>query len=230
LLSYLTLVNRVLRRLRETPVISVDQTPYSRLVGQIINDAKREVEDSWQWSMLLKTFSSTTVPNSTDLLAWPNTLGPRVRLAIDPNDQSSPGSCAGVASNLEVVEVSDTLACMSSGPVFGEPDKLSIVLNPASSAVEDSCPWAWQMWPYPDSDYELITYVIDPQRDLVENTDIMLVPSAPVEMRALLYLLYERGEELGEYLTLTSKKADSALADAISLDSLQSWPEIQFYV
>ena len=46
LTTYLDLVNNVLIRLRETTVSSVGDTPYSSLIGVLVNDAKREIEDA----------------------------------------------------------------------------------------------------------------------------------------------------------------------------------------
>ena len=43
-MTYLQLVNSVLRRLREEEVSTVGQTSYSKLVGEFINDAKRTVD------------------------------------------------------------------------------------------------------------------------------------------------------------------------------------------
>ena len=45
-MTYLQLVNSVLRRLREDEVTTVGQTSYSKLIGEFVNDAKRTVEDS----------------------------------------------------------------------------------------------------------------------------------------------------------------------------------------
>ncbi len=45
--TYLSMVNDVLTRLRESTVSSVTQNDYSSLIGSLVNDAKREVEDAW---------------------------------------------------------------------------------------------------------------------------------------------------------------------------------------
>ena len=58
--TYLDLVNDVLVRLREAQVASVSQNTYSALIGKLLNDAKREVEDSWNWDTLRNTISFTT--------------------------------------------------------------------------------------------------------------------------------------------------------------------------
>jgi hypothetical protein len=58
-MTYLQAVNKVLKRLRENTVNSVDETLYSRLVGEFVNDANRMVEDSWDWSALRTTVTQT---------------------------------------------------------------------------------------------------------------------------------------------------------------------------
>ena len=58
--TYLDLINDVLVRLREPQVLSVSQNTYSSLIGKLINDAKREIEDSWNWDVLRSTVSFTT--------------------------------------------------------------------------------------------------------------------------------------------------------------------------
>jgi len=53
-MTYLELVNDVLTRLRETNVSTVSETSYSALIGKFVNDAKRQIEDSYNWNVYLK--------------------------------------------------------------------------------------------------------------------------------------------------------------------------------
>lgn len=64
-MTYLEAVNKVLRRLRENTVNSVDETIYSRLVGEFVNDANRMVEDAWDWSNLRAVKEISTVADQT---------------------------------------------------------------------------------------------------------------------------------------------------------------------
>ena len=48
-MTYIDLVNGVLRRLRETTVSTVSSNTYSALIGDLINDAKNLVEGAWDW-------------------------------------------------------------------------------------------------------------------------------------------------------------------------------------
>ena len=45
-MTYLNLMNNVLRRLREEETTSVTGTTYVKMVGDFINDAKKLVEES----------------------------------------------------------------------------------------------------------------------------------------------------------------------------------------
>jgi hypothetical protein len=59
-MTYLNIVNNVLRRMREDEVTSVSSSTYSKMVGDFVNDAKRIIEDSWDWSALRTTLTITT--------------------------------------------------------------------------------------------------------------------------------------------------------------------------
>jgi hypothetical protein len=66
-MNYLELVNNVLIRLREDEVTAPTDTPYSKLISTFVNDAKRIVEDSFQWNVLTETLTVTT---SADLFNY----------------------------------------------------------------------------------------------------------------------------------------------------------------
>ena len=57
-MTYLNLVNNVLRRLREDTVSTVSNDTYSTMVGDFVNDAKEMVESAWDWSALRTTSGS----------------------------------------------------------------------------------------------------------------------------------------------------------------------------
>jgi hypothetical protein len=49
-MTFVELVNNVLRRLREDEVVNVSQTSYAKLMGDFVNDAKTIVESAFEWS------------------------------------------------------------------------------------------------------------------------------------------------------------------------------------
>ena len=59
-MTYLEMINSILRRLRERTVSTANESTYSRLIGQLINDAKDEVEEAWDWNSLKTTLTATT--------------------------------------------------------------------------------------------------------------------------------------------------------------------------
>ena len=63
-MTYLQVVNSVLRRLREDQVSTVDQTSYSLLIGELVNEAKESVEDAWDWTGLRTTIVVPTVAST----------------------------------------------------------------------------------------------------------------------------------------------------------------------
>lgn len=59
-MTYLELVNAVLRRLRVSEVGSVNETAYSAMIGDLVNDSKSMAQDAWDWSALRTTLTVTT--------------------------------------------------------------------------------------------------------------------------------------------------------------------------
>ena len=65
-MTYLNLMNSVLRRLREEETSSVTSTTYVKMVGDFINDAKTLVGQAADWSALRETITiSTTASDNT---------------------------------------------------------------------------------------------------------------------------------------------------------------------
>lgn len=63
-MTYLQIINAVLRRLRETEVTDVDETDYSKLIGEYVNSVKKEVEAAWDWNALRTTLTLNTVAST----------------------------------------------------------------------------------------------------------------------------------------------------------------------
>lgn len=235
--TYLQLVNDVLVRLRESQISTVSQTPYSTLIGALVNDAKREVEDSWQWSHLLDYLTWNCISGISSYetntmltryaappLSYPNGGSDRTRLWLDDVENSP--ILLNVQKNFEsklayepalTGQITKQTILNNSGINLGPPAKWQITPSTFYAA-----PGMWNkailLYDLPDIAYTMQLFVVNPQIELVADTDIMRIPFAPVVQKAYLYALYERGEELGETLTLTIQKVENTLGDAISLD------------
>lgn len=233
--TYLQLVNDVLVRLRETPVSTVTQTPYSALVGALVNDAKREVEDAWQWSQLLDylTFSCISGISSYETntmltryaappLSAPAGGNDRARLWVDPFDENP--SLYNVTPNFEnrlrfEATLFDwtTKTQIANNPVINIPSKWQLA---QSTFYNDAGKWnkAILLWDPPNAAYTMQLFIVNPQQDLAADSDVLKIPYALVVQKARLFALYERGEELGPTISQVGQQVEDAIADAISHD------------
>jgi hypothetical protein len=234
--TFLQLVNDVLIRLRETVVVTNTATAYSTLIGAFINDAKREVEDAWQWSQLLDYFQFNIVTagvykyeTTGATTGSGRTLGDRTRLWID--DVENIPLLFNVAPGYE--------SRLQWEPTLTDFVNKQVAIDQGATAY--NFPQMWQVYPsttnftaglwnktiylaYPPNqlavtnNFKYQCYVVNPQPDLVNDTDVLIVPYWPVVQKAYLYALFERGEELGEALTLTTQKVEDTLSNAIEQD------------
>ena len=63
--TVLEMVNKILTRMREVNVGTINETDQSSAVLRLINDAKREVEDSFDWLALQETIAVATSSDTT---------------------------------------------------------------------------------------------------------------------------------------------------------------------
>lgn len=204
LTTYLDLVNNVLIRLRETTVSSVGDTPYSSLIGVLVNDAKREIEDAYQWSALESTIVLPTVAGQREYTLTGS--GRRFRVA-------------DVLNNTE-----DIFMQQADGTWINRQYYLADVQNAAPIyynfvGLDSNGDTSVELWPQPDAVYSLRFNLYIPQVDLVNNADTVKVPHHLVQMLAHANAVAERGEDGGQSFSELYQKYRLSLADAIALES-----------
>lgn len=214
-MDYLELTNRVLRRLREDSVTSVTQTDYSTLIGDFINDAKREVEDAWDWSMLRTTITITTAAGTTNYAL--TGAGDRYHI-------------------LHVQHADDNRGVLCKYPrdfvktwLNYDPQPQQTV--PAGYYVEGQSggdPLIYFI-PVPDGVYDIEFTVIVPQAELSDGEDELTVPWHPVLMAAYARAIEERGEDMGVSATSAARRAYDSLNRAIEFDTLNYMDELDWY-
>lgn len=237
-MTYLQLINTILRRLREDEVGTVNENHYSKLVGAFVNDAKVTVEDAWQWLTLEESVTVTTEAGSasydledyvTDQFS--NSVGNRARLWLDLDTSQPIVICTtdGKEKLLSVVEFSNDVrlrAETTNNGEQGEPTEVFFTNN--ATADENKSSLRLNFYPTPDAAYAYKVYLVNAQPELTSDNTDLKVPAQPVIQLAYLYCLYERGEEVGEMLNLTSSKAEQALGDAIQHDLLAQGTNVTF--
>jgi hypothetical protein len=204
LTTYLDLVNNVLIRLRETNVSSVGDTPYSSLIGVLVNDAKREIEDAYQWNALESTIVVPTVVGQREYTL----TGSGRRFRVD-----------SILNDTEDVPMNQV-----DGAWLDRQYYLAEVQNAAPiyynfKGMDNNGDTKVELWPQPDAVYSLRFNLFIPQPDLVNNADTVKVPAHLVQMLAYANAVAERGEDGGQSFSELYQKYRLALADAIALEA-----------
>jgi len=203
-MNYISLVNSVLRRLRETEVSSVADNAYSKLIGDFVNDAKRQVEDSYNWNSLSNTLTATTQPA---IFSYALTgSGERFRVIDVLNDTKN-----NVLRNLSSTDMNRMFLLGNSAN--GSPTYYNF--NGTNSNGDTLI----DVYPIPDGVYDIRVNIIQPQPNLVNSSDEMLVPAEPVIFNATARAIAERGEDGGILAGEMAFIYNQSLADAIAIES-----------
>jgi hypothetical protein len=203
-MQYIQLVNDVLVRLRESEVSSVNDNAYSKMIGKFVNDAKRNVEDSYNWNALYDTLTAVTTNDIFNYVLVGS--GQRFRVIDVLND----------TSDIELKEASTRWM------------NQQFLLNPTQkgtphyynfNGVDSNGDTQVDLFPIPNDVYNVRFNVVLPQPILVSDGDVLKVPYEPVVFLAYAKALAERGEDGG----LNSSEAyglyKTSLADAVALES-----------
>src|SRR6056300_1832290 len=213
-MTYLNLVNNVLRRLREDTVTTVSENTYSALVGDFVNDAKRIVEDSTDWSALRRTLVVTTTADIFNyVLTGTQNRGKILDVVNDTSNHFMEYQTAHWYNN----------QFLNSNPISGSPKNYSF------NGVNSSGDTQVDLYPIPDAAYTLNFNMVIPQADLSDDTDTLLVPHMPVVHLAVAMLARERGETGGTSAAEYFGIADKYLSDAVALDAAKHPEEMVWY-
>ena len=203
-MNYIQLVNSVLRRLRETEVSSVSDNAYSKLIGEFINDAKRQVEDAYAWNSLSDTLTASTADGIFNYILVGS--GQRFRVIDVLNDTSNT-----IVQNATTRWMNDQFLLTSAQK--GSPAYYNF--NGTNSNGDTQV----DLFPIPNGAYEIRFNVIKPQVALSADADTLLVPSEPVIFNATARALAERGEDGGILAGEMAFIYNQSLADAIAIES-----------
>jgi hypothetical protein len=203
-MNYIQLVNSVLRRLRETEVSSVSDNAYSKLIGDFVNDAKRNVEDAYNWNSLSDTLTAVT---ATDIFNYV-LVGSQQRFRV-----------------IDVLnDTSDVIVRNASTRWMNQ----QFLLNPTQkgspqyynfNGTDANGDTQVDLFPVPNGVYNIRFNVILPQPLLEADSDNILVPYEPVIFLAYAKALAERGEDGGLLSSEAYGLYKTSLADAISLEA-----------
>jgi len=212
-MTYLQLVNKVLIRLREDEVSSVNENSYSKLVGEFVNDSIRQVEDAWDWSSLRATMTAVTEEGTFNYI-FP---------------------CSGQVS--EVLDiVNDTSnyfvtyktqhwfndKFLNKDRSYGSPRHYTY------NGTDENGDMMIDFYPIPDGVYDIRVNLVARTKELTLDTDKIYVPHLPVIHLAHALAVRERGESGAQSTPELLYTAERTLSDAIALDAVKHPEELTF--
>jgi len=201
--TYLELVNDVLIRMREPEVTTVNENTLSKLVGKLVNDAKRQVEDAYSWNALTNTLMIETVADTYGYVL--NDSGTRFKV-IDAQDITNKSPINPISTKL----MSQYLLNNSN---TGNPTYYNF------NGIHTTGDTKVDFYPVPPAGLTLYFNLYIPQAELTADSNTLLSPKEPVVLGAYSRALVERGEDGG----LNSSEAyglyKASLADAIAIES-----------
>ena len=207
-MTYLELVNSVMRRLRESEVSTVQGTgnsnSYARLIGDFVNEAKSQIEVTWDWTALRNTLTVTTSANIFN---------------YELNGAKSNSKFLDIwndTSNIEM-QMKDsrwfTQEFLMADPQVGIPNFYNV--NGISSDGDIQV----DIYPIPDGVYTLRFNLTQRNVPLSLDTDVTVLPTRPIILLATAMAIEERGEDGGQQSINAYGAAQSALADEIAMDA-----------
>lgn len=209
-MNYIQIVNSVLRRLRETEVSSVNDNSYSKLIGEFVNDAKRLVEDAYNWNALTETLSASTTNDVFNYVLQ------------------------GSGQRFKVIDIIDDTsnAFLEYRPTV-EMDKLFLIDSVKKGApqyynfngLDSNGDTQVDIYPIPDGVYNIRFNIYKPQLPLSSDSDRLYVPHEPVIFNATARAMAERGEDGGIGSTDMYALYQQSLADAIAIESSRYYEE-----
>jgi hypothetical protein len=217
-MTYREIINSVLRRLREDTIDSdwsgdligsTGPTDYQVMIGDFVNEVKREVEDAWDWTSLRRTETVATV-SGTRTYNLPSTTQ-RTRI-ISVQEQ-------GKGGNLSLVPYDWIKRMRYPTEVSSIPSHFSIVGT--SSGLLTT-----QLYPKADAVYSVDFHLIDPQDNLTAATTALIAPEYPIILGVWARAIAERGEDGGALSDMAQLQYSQALADSISQDAGRHTSEV----
>ncbi len=202
-MTYLQLVNNVLRRMREDEVTSINQNTYSKMVGDFVNDAQKLIEDAWDWSQLRQVVTISTTSGTSEYAFTGTGFDSKIISAW--ND----------TTNLALLYAPTTWVDRQYYTAsVGEGSPTHYTYKDMSGGVPQL-----KLYPVPNDTYSLKFVTVIRDASLSADADVVLLPTLPIIHLTIALLARERGETGGTSAAEYFGVADKYLSDAISHDA-----------
>ena len=179
------------------------------MVGDFVNDAKKLVEDAWDWSALRTRLTiSTTADDYTYSLTGTGDKGKVLNLINDTSNVEMQYQTQNWFDNQFFIQSATS----------GAPEYFTY------NGVDANGDAQIDVYPKPDGAYSLKVKAVIRNDELSADDDVLFIPSQPVIHMAVALLARERGETGGTSAPEYFGIADKYLSDAIAMDA-QKHPE-----
>jgi len=221
-MTFRGLINEVLIRLREDTISSdwsgdindsTTVSAYEKVIGALVNDAKRYVEQRHDWLNLRSTVDITTVNGTKN---YNLSSGQEIKI-LDPINNTT-------AIHLRQVGKTYINTVTYPSQDTGEPLYYGFNGSDASNNLKVD------LSPVPTEAHVISFDIIKYQDDLAEAATVISVPERPVILGAWARAIAERGEDGGTQSSLMAQEANEALKQAIMLDSGNTRYETDWYI
>ena len=221
-MTFRGLINEVLIRLREDTISSdwsgdindsSTISAYQKVIGALVNDAKRHVEERHDWLNLWETVDIATV-NGTE--NYNLSSGQEIKIMDAINN----------TTGMHLRQVGRTYINTVTFPSqnTGEPLYYGFNGSDASNNLKVD------LSPVPTEAHTISFDILKYQAELAEAATVIKVPEKPVILGAWARAIAERGEDGGTQSSLMAGEASEALRQAIMLDSGNTRYETDWYI
>ena len=211
-MTYLEIVNKVLVRLRENEVSSLTETSYSKLVADLVNVVKREVENAWNWDCLRETLTVTT---ANDLFNYVLTDSGTTSRVLNVYNDTDDIQMHYRPSNWfdQQMRMVDTV--QKDAPMFYN-------WNGTSNGDLQV-----DLYPIPDGVYNIRFNIIKQQDDLSAATDVLLLNPHLLIEGVVSRAISERGDDGG--FMEQEMRYKNMLSDFIAIEAGRMPDEVTWY-
>ena len=210
-MTFRGLINQVLIRLREDTISSdwsgdindsSTISAYQKVIGALVNDAKRHVEERHDWLNLRETVDIATV-NGTE--NYNLSSGQEIKIMDAINN----------TTGMHLRQVGRTYINTVTYPSqnTGEPLYYGFNGSDASNNLKVD------LSPVPTEAHTISFDILKYQADLTEAATVLSVPERPVILGAWARAIAERGEDGGTQSAIAAEEASNSLSQAVMLDS-----------
>jgi len=221
-MTYRELINQVLVRLREDTVASdwsgaindsSTVNDYQKVIGSLINDAKRSIESYHDLLILRETVNVSTVAATKNY----NLSSGQEFKVLDVTNNSTGNTLSPVTQQyLNSIKY-------PTDPT-GEPNYYGF------NGADSSNNLKVDLSPIPTEAQTISFDIVKYQDTLTAATTVVKIPSQPIILGAYARAIAERGEDGGTQSSIAAQEAASSLAQAVMIDSGNTQYENEWFV